>query len=369
VESRRLRSIGVLTFVGALILPALAPDANVARAGPALDEEVYVRGIDKPSDIIWIPGSKTLFVTEEDTGKIRIIRRGRLLSRPCINLNVEIAGDGGLQGIALHPNFADNHYVFAYYSHEETQTNRLTRFTLDDGKCIKPKRILWGIGLGDMHQGGQLLFVGGKLFVTTGDNQKPARAQNDDRLEGKVLRLNPDGTIPPTNPMWDGVAPSRVWSKGHRNGFGLAATPEGDIYESENGHLCDDELNLIEAGSNYGWGVNYQCYAEDPVNYAVGPDPVPPVFRWEDVVAPTDAWWYEGRLDTLDDCLLVGDWIYGQIHCFRPPVDGEAPDPVVFDSSKNKIISMTKGPGGWLYFTAREGVGDKPSGVFRLVTE
>ncbi len=154
-------------------------------------------------------------------------------------------GEGGLLGIAASPKYASDGYVYAYYTTETD--NRITRFRLDNS----PEQVLLdGIPKASNHDGGRLAFgPDGLLYATTGDAGKKELAQDGESLAGKILRLNPDGTIPTSNPN----SISAVYSKGHRNVQGLAWDDQGRLWASEFGQNTTDELNLIEPGRNYGW--------------------------------------------------------------------------------------------------------------------
>jgi glucose/arabinose dehydrogenase len=172
-----------------------------------------------------------------------------------------------------------------------------------------------GTACSGYHNGGQLFFLGGKLFVTVGEAHDPANAQRLSTRLGKVLRYNPDGSIPADNPVLGGHR-TAIWSYGHRNGFGLTAKPHTKLlYETENGPNCDDELNRIMRGRNYGWGNGYVCGTN-----GVGPNPVAPLKRWTPTIAPTDPWWYTGRITRMRGSIYMGDYNTGSLR--RPPSTG-----------------------------------------------
>ncbi len=341
--------------------------------------EPYIRDLHKPTDLAWVEGTKRMFLSEEDTGRIRIINHGRLVRRPCINLDVASARDYGLTGLVVDPNFRKNKHLYAYYTNRDPKQNRISRFTVKRGRCTDRTRILGGLTVGKPYnEGGQMVFdKDGYLFVTTGDNNVPKRAQDLTNLMGKVLRLDPAGAtpkdrIPDDNPFPKIMTEPRnaIWSYGHRNGFGLAYRQETDqIYETENGPNCDDEVNLIEKGKNYGWGPDYVCGTDGDLG-TNGDLPEPPEFRWDDTIAPTDAWWYEGALGALAGSLYVGEYKKSVLHRF----DFASLDPVKHQTTysfqnwpkvkrgpiANKIVGVSEGPGRWLYVVGRPD-------IFRLV--
>jgi glucose/arabinose dehydrogenase len=201
-----------------------------------------------------------LFFTER-AGRIRVIENGTLLEEPAAFINVEQNLESGLLGLALHPNFAENHLIYIYhtYSNGSSVFNKVLALTERDNKIIESKVVIDGIPAADRNDGGRIKFgPDGMLYIATGDARQPALAQNAGSLAGKILRLNPNGTIPEDNPF-EG---SPVYSYGHRNIQGLAWHPAtGELYASEHGAEGNDEINLIKPGANYGWPIE-DCNAE-----------------------------------------------------------------------------------------------------------
>jgi len=330
------------------MLGVLAPMAPATALPRGLRVRTYKSDLSFPVDMSWVTGTRKVFFTEKNTGKIRILIGQRLKGRACANLDVNSDGEGGALGIELHPNFKRNHLLYVYYTNASPLENRVTRFKVVRGRCRFPKRILSGIDAsGRYHHGGQLEFVGDHLFVSTGENHDAARAQDTDSRQGKILRLDPDGSIPDGNPFSTAGDPNPVWSYGHRNPFGLARKPgTQQLYETENGPNCDDEVNRILPGRNYGWGASYQCGTAGS-----GENPKRPLFRWRDPVAITDAWWYVGVLGRLSGDLYAGDFSTDRIHRFDLNDAGTniRRHRIIHDSTGN-ITDVSKGPGGWLYF-------------------
>src|SRR5574341_392368 len=167
--------------------------------------------------------------------------------------------EGGLLGLALAPDVARSGFVYIYHTYEAGGRlwNRVVRLVDRNGRGEMDRVIIDRIPGAVFHDGGRIAFgPDGKLYVTTGDARQPSQAQDLTALGGKILRLNPDGSIPGDNPF----AGSPVYSLGHRNPQGLAwYLPTTTMYESEHGPTgelglcCRDEVNVIEAGKNYGW--------------------------------------------------------------------------------------------------------------------
>jgi aldose sugar dehydrogenase len=227
-------------------------------AAPVLKVETLVSGLEAPWALDFAPDGR-IFLTERG-GRIRIIQDGKLLSQPWLTLDVAATGEAGLLGLALDPGFAQNGFVYVAYTTRAGAglQNRLVRLREDPatGQGVLDRVLLEGISGNGNHDGGRVKFgPDGKLYWTMGDAQNSAAAQDRTSLNGKILRLNPDGTIPADNPF----PGSPVYSFGHRNPQGLAWQPgTGRLYATEHGpsgvpSCCHDELNFIEPGNNYGW--------------------------------------------------------------------------------------------------------------------
>lgn len=236
------------------------PPPTVATPGPlALRVEVVAAGLQAPWALAFAPDGR-IFVTERP-GRVRVISGGALLPEPWATVPVaERAGsESGLMGIAIDPDFRANGFVYIYYTYQEQGRlwNRLVRLVDRNGRGEVNRVLLDQIPGASIHDGGRLRFgPDGKLYLTVGDAAVAENAQNLSSLNGKILRLNPDGTVPPDNPF----PGSPVYALGLRNPQGLAWHPiTRQLFASDHGpsggppNCCHDELNLIEAGGNYGW--------------------------------------------------------------------------------------------------------------------
>lgn len=240
--------------LGLVSRPAVSaePKANI-------QVETVARGLETPWAIAFAPDGRT-FVTERP-GRIRVIKNGALQKEPWMQIEVRESGESGLLGLAVDPAFEQNRLLYAAYTFRNVTTklkNRLVRLRDDPatGKGVLDKVLLDGADGAANHDGGRVKFgPDGKLYWTMGDAQTTRYAQNLSSPNGKILRLNSDGTLPPDNPF----AKSPVYSYGHRNPQGLAWQPgTGRLYSTEHGPsgfpgCCRDEINLIEPGKNYGW--------------------------------------------------------------------------------------------------------------------
>jgi glucose/arabinose dehydrogenase len=168
-------------------------------------------------------------------------------------LPVAATGEAGLLGLALDPGYQDNHYLYLYFTYRQGRAlqNRVVRLAEMGGSTEDQVVLLDGISGATIHNGGRIKFgPDGKLYISTGDAAQPSLSQDLTSLVGKVLRLNPDGSIPADNPF----SGSPVFSYGHRNPQGLAWQPGTDkLYATEHGPRGHDEVNLLQAGGNYGW--------------------------------------------------------------------------------------------------------------------
>jgi glucose/arabinose dehydrogenase len=257
----------------ALTLLLTAPVARGAepRARP------FLEGLAFPTNMAFASDG-TLFYTEKETGRVRVVTPdGTLLDRPFISLAVMPEAERGLLGIALHPDFEEQPWVYLYFSDPADGRNRLVRVRADGAVSAgRPEVLLEGLSaVAGYHNGGDLVFgADGTLFVALGEAHEAARAQDPGDLGGKIVRLTEDGRVPDDGPYGPD---SPVWSVGHRNSFGLCLDPvSGELWETENGPDRDDEVNLIERGGNYGWpavtGRAGDARFVDPV--AVFPQPI-----------------------------------------------------------------------------------------------
>ena len=174
--------------------------------------------------------------------------------------NVNSNGERGALGVAVHPAWPNQPFVYVFVTRNTTEglRNQVLRIKVANGQGTAVRRILSSpAGPASNHNGGRILFgPDNKLYVVIGDNADPANSQDrSSNLRGKILRVNPDGSIPATNPFG-----TRIWAYGIRNSIGFAFDPQNArLWESENGPACNDEVNRIVKGGNHGWGPNENC--------------------------------------------------------------------------------------------------------------
>ncbi len=218
------------------------------------DWEIVAEKLEIPWEIAFLPNGD-LLVTERPGTLKRIGKEGRTYKIEGVNHS----GEGGLLGLTMHPQFKDNKWIYLYLTTKSDNglINRVERYTLGDDRLSERKVILNNIPGASNHDGGRIAFGpssenGNYLYVTAGDAGKTELAQNTKSLDGKILRIKDDGSIPKDNPF-----KNEVWSYGHRNVQGITWDNLGRMWATEHGpsgaESGHDELNLIESGKNYGW--------------------------------------------------------------------------------------------------------------------
>ena len=225
--------------------PTTSPTHTEPPPTPTPGVGVIVDHLDAPWSVAFHDGAT--LVSERDTARVLELDEAGEVRQVAVIDDVQPSGEGGLLGIAVHDG-----YLYTYFTAREG--NRIERFELLGGpgelSLGGPERILDGIPSALFHNGGRIAFgPGGMLYATTGDAGDRPSAQDLDSLGGKILRMTPEGDVPADNPF----PGSYVYSYGHRNSQGIGWTDDGLMYATEFGQDTWDELNLIEAGNNYGW--------------------------------------------------------------------------------------------------------------------
>jgi glucose/arabinose dehydrogenase len=227
------------------------------------NNESWITGLDSATAIAQAPDGR-MFVTQK-AGQLRVVKNGALLATPFLSLTVDSSGERGLIGVALHPNFASNRYLYVYHTTTENGAhNRISRFTASasNGDVVAAGSELVIADLPTLssatnHNGGAMHFGNdGKLYVAVGDNANGAQAPDLNLPFGKMLRFNDDGSIPNDNPFCTTAATLRcaVWARGLRNPYTFAVRPsDGRIHINDVGENTWEEINLGVAGANYGW--------------------------------------------------------------------------------------------------------------------
>jgi glucose/arabinose dehydrogenase len=302
---------------GETLVPApgceLVPDGYGRAGGQRLRVDTVVSGLEVPWALALLPGGD-LLVTERP-GRIRLVRAGRLLEQPVATIEPAATGEGGLLGLALHPDFGSRSRAFyVYYTRRSAGgvVNQVERWQLapDALSAERERVIIGGIPAAQFHDGGRIRFGPDRmLYVGTGDAREPRLAQDPASLAGKILRLTPEGEVPPDNPF-----PGRAaFILGVRNTEGFAWADEGTLYVTDHGPSGElgrtghDEVSVATAGTNLGWPTIYGCQSR--------PGMSSPLLSWVDAVPPGGAVIYTGNaIPGWDGSLLVATLASEHLH-------------------------------------------------------
>ena len=359
--------------------PALPfPDAprEVDTVGAKLRAVPVAKGLANAWSIAFLPNGDML-VTERP-GRLRIVRKGVLDAEPIAGVpQVWATGQGGLLEVLPHPQFAQNSFLYLTYSkpcQEKGATTALFRGKFD-GKALTEARDLFvadNCAAGNPHFGSKLAFArDGMLYMTIGERGDRVRAQNTNSHGGKILRLKDDGTVPPDNPFV-GKAEHKpeIYSYGHRNPQGLAFHPEtGVLYSTEHGPQGGDELNIIQAGKNYGWpvasyGRDYAPQGGIVSEHAWKEGIEEPILLWTPSIGVSGLIVYSGdKFPDWKGQLFAGGLSGLQLHRFAFDAKGgllgrEA----MIEALRQRIRDVRQGPDGYIYLA----VDSNPGGVIRL---
>lgn len=294
----------ILFFVAIVLVSALAwwnflarretgYDSGIPAAPPGGDNGGGIFQVAGKLEVPWaldfLPDGSLIFT--ERPGRIRLIEAGRgFLPDPLLTVDESTqTAEGGLLGIAVHPDFNRNGFVYVYHTYRNgtgSFVNRVVRFKMAGTALLDKTTVLDGIPGGRIHDGGRIKFgPDGLLYITTGDAGSSNLAQDEKSLAGKILRIMDDGKIPDDNPF----PGSPVYSLGHRNPEGLAWDYRGRLWETEHGPSANDEVNLIEPGKNYGWPL---IRGDEKADGLVSPV----ISSGDDTWAPAGVAYYNGSL-------------------------------------------------------------------------
>ena len=367
-----------------LIFVAAAAVSLVSRYGMSVDGprntkvgtikvETVATGLSHPWGLAFLPDGRML-VTER-SGTLRLVSKDGKLSPPLSGVpKVVVAGQGGLLDVAIDPDFKSNSLVYLTYSEPgeggagtAVARGKLGESGLDGVEVIfrqEPK-----VGGGN-HFGSRLVFApDGKLFVTLGERFTFTPAQDLTNDLGKIVRINPDGSVPKDNPFVGRTdARPEIWSYGHRNPQGAAIHPEtGKLWETEFGPRGGDELNIPQAGANYGWPVvswGNHYTGEDIPDPPTHPEFADAIYHWNPVISPSGITFYTAdAIPGWKGNLLIGGLSEQAI--VRLTLDGEK----VVDEERipmgARIRDVVQGPDGAVYALTDEGNGE----ILRLTLE
>ena len=390
---------GLALGLGASAQPPSAPAVLLPKAGAPLTLDAGRQKIKVvlvadtlvgPWDIVFIPGTSNLLVTES-TGSLRLIENGKLVPE-VLWTSPSPKGNDVLHGVVVHPDFARNHVVYVSYlkGDDMKQTLAISRGRLDGHKLVDAKEIF----VADAWVNARMAFNGRMefgpdktLYVTVGDRDPLCCQPKDDnsiRIHaqsladdiGKTLRLTDDGGIPKDNPFVGRAgAKPEIFTYGHRNGFGLRFHPEtGELWQLEIGPMGGDEVNILKAGSNYGWplvsmGRNYSgTLVSDQPWYREGM--VEPRLFWVPAISPAGMAFYTGdKFPEWKNNLIVGALSGQHVEniAFGRPGQAE-PRQVLLRELGVRFRDVEIGPDGYIYFPveARYGSGQPDGAVIRI---
>jgi glucose/arabinose dehydrogenase len=317
--------------------------------GPAKVVDTIATGLSTPWGIAFLPDGDAI-VTERDSTRVLLLEAPSYDAREVGSIDAavglgDVGGEAGLLGVAVSPSFDRDKMLFFYFSTDSD--NRIVKAPLRGGRLGEQQVIVEGIPQGHIHDGGRLAFgPDGYLYASTGETGQPELAQDKGSPAGKILRMTVDGEPAPDNPF----PGSRVWSYGHRNVQGLAFDDDGRLWASEFGDQTYDELNLIEAGNNYGWPM-VEGRADDQGG---GDGLTDPQVTWDtDEASPSGLAYLDGYLWLAS---LRGERLW------RVAVDGakagKATDFFVGDYGRLRTVVAAPDGNLWLTTSNRDGRGD-----------
>jgi len=347
-----------------------ASDTAISRE--QLDVETVVAGLDTPWDLLWGPDDY-LWVSERH-GAISRVHPGTGEITPIGQLQVEETSESGLMGMALHPRFDTEPYLYAAHSYRTSDgiRNRLVRMRYDGSSLGTPVTLLADIP-GNRNHDGSRLVVGpdDHLYMTTGDAGRAELAQNLESVAGKVLRLTLDGAPAPGNPFG-----TPVYSFGHRNPQGIVFHPQrGLLYVAEHGPSDNDEVNLVVAGGNYGWpSVHGFCDGDTPGEDLVcdSIEVVQPLAAWTPTVALSGLAYHDGRgIPGWKGSLLVTSLAGATLFRLQLTDDGSrvTGQEEFFRGEYGRLRDVLVGPAGEVYLATsnRDGRGRPREGDDRIL--
>lgn len=300
--------------------------------------EAVAENLEVPWAIDFLPTGEMIFT--ERPGKVKIIEKGFVHE---VRRVVQIS-ESGLQGIAVHPDFEENNFVYLYYTYTQDGGlfNRISRFVLKERSLENEEVLLEDIPGNVFHDGGRIKFgPDKKLYITTGDAGNTNLSQDLESVAGKILRMNDDGSVPNDNPIGN----SLVYSFGHRNPQGIAWHPEtGMLVITEHGPTQHDEVNIILAGKNYGWPNKLCNEGTQNENFEEA------VVCFDDwTMAPSGATFYSGNKLPYNNAFIYTG-LRGEQLRITTFENGKVKNDEKLLEGFGRLRDVVQGPDGWLYF-------------------
>lgn len=325
-----------------------------------LNTEILTQSLIYPWDMVYGPDSYIWFT--ERAGKIsRLNPKNGVITLVHTLPDVVSIGEGGLLGMALHPQFDSNPYLYVTYDYGSTTNykGKVVRFTFNNGVLTDPLVLLDNIPASTNHDGSRLIITPDlKLMISTGDANTAANAQDTTSLSGKILRINLDGSIPDDNPIPD----SPLWSYGHRNPQGLVMV-NNKLYASEHGADTDDEVNLIQKGKNYGWpNVQGAINTTTEKAFSTLHEVVEPMMSWTPTIAPSGMAYYNSDyIPQWKNSLLLVSLKGSELLQLQLDDSGEkiTESNVSFLNQFGRLRAVCISPEGKVYLATSNGTADK----------
>lgn len=349
-----------------------ADNGAAAQQSSAQPFEVHALAeFDEPWAMAFLPGERQALVTEQ-RGRLKLWTVGGEAIEVAGVPEVDYGGQGGLGDIALHPQFSTNNLVYLSWAEAGEGDTRGAavgrgRLVVEGGSArLDDFQVIWRQQprmTGRGHYAHRLLFSpdGQHLFISNGDRQHFDPAQDMSGHLGKIVRLNPDGSVPPDNPFADqgGIA-AQIWTLGHRNPLGIAFAPDGKLWEVEMGPRGGDELNLVIAGRNYGYpivsdGDHYD--GRDIPDHHTRPEFEAPKVTWTPVISPGNMIIYTGSMfpQWQGNALIAGLSSEALIHV---EIDGENAREATRYPMGQRIRDVIQAADGSLYLLEDEDDGE-----------
>ncbi|MBV4475969.1 PQQ-dependent sugar dehydrogenase [Pseudomonas sp. B2M1-30] len=352
---------------------AAAPKELQSEQG-TLEVTTLAQDLEHPWALAFLPDRQGMLVTERP-GNLRVVGVDGKLSAPISGVpKVWAEGQGGLLDVALSPDFKQDRLVYLSYAEgggagDKAGTAVGRGRLADDLKTLKDFKVIFRqepkLSVGN-HFGSRLVFDrDGYLFITLGENNDRPTAQDLDKLQGKVVRIFPDGKVPDDNPFvgQSGVRPE-IWSYGHRNPQGAALNPwTGTLWENEHGPRGGDEVNIIERGKNYGWplathGINYNLLPIPEAKGKTAEGTVGPHHVWEKSPGVSGMAFYDAdRFKPWQHNVFIGALVSQELIRLQFEGDKVVHEERLLGELKQRIRDVRQGPDGYLYVLTDESNG------------
>ena len=357
------------SIAGAQVAPQAPPDPDgqvITSEKQTFRMEVLARDLETPWAIAFLPDGRIL--VNERPGRLRIVEKGKLLPQPVKGTpKVWEKQDGGLLDVEVHPQYAHNGWIYLSYSETRPEHDApvppdppsmtiIARGKISSANEWVEHQVLFRApaaiyNASNAHYGSRFVFDrNGHLFFSLGDKQVVMDAQDLSKPTGKIHRVNDDGTVPKDNPFVKraGALPT-IWSYGHRNPQGLAWDPvTGKLWSSEHGPNGGDEINVIEPGRNYGWGV-ITMGTEPGMTKRSGPGMEQPIVHYTPTIAPTGMTFYTGdKYPGWKNSLFVASLAGQQLRRLETTASAVTHQERVFNQF-GRVRDVVIGPDGLLY--------------------